>query len=163
MSNYSAEVQLAVSLRQSKALGIGRGAATGAPSFSRAVDLPYGTAAGEVNLTHASAHTVAAEATLTHTLSSGLTDDLGRAVAFGAVRLLVIRNTGTVPLVVAGDLLGLSVDTLPALAAGGECVRLDPLAGITVTPSTADKITIHNPSLDTAGACEILLAGLAAS
>lgn len=122
-----------------------------------------GSGAGEVNLVHEAAGTLAAGGTVTFDLDN-ITSIWGAGtVQFASVKGLWIRNrnanTSAATISLSGDFL--STNGLDAVIrpAGGVHYWCDDATGYAVTAGTGDEITLTNDSATSAVTYEILIIG----
>lgn len=142
--------------------GVVRGE-TGKPDYG--YNFLNGTGLGKISkIYRLSDYSIAASPLVLDLVSGGLLDVLGAALSFSKLRLLVIRNqdatniltvgAGTAPVPLFADPASDQIDIKPL---GTLVITAPAAAGIAVTSSTADKITI-DPGANTILA-DIFLAG----
>lgn len=92
-------------------------------------------------------------------IGGGLQTGRGVAVSFAKVRAILIRNTGTVAINVAGTFVGLGGGTIP-LRPGGLLLMVAPdSTAYAVAAGSTDTITLTNTSGSTVADYEIAIAG----
>lgn len=138
-----------------------------------AADFPLddGTGTGEANAVFAERFNLAPEETEVIDLG-GVTDELGQALRFTAVKFLVakaaaanaaaatLKPNGTHPWVAP---FGSSSDTLKIAAAGGVVTLVNAGgAGWAVSEDSADKLLLSNPSLTESLVVDVLIVGVGA-
>jgi hypothetical protein len=152
--NLKTAISATATLTETIANGLGSGSIPAPWIASGTTSLASGTGSGQADLSYTKSITLAAAASTTLTLSA-LTDDLGRAVNFARVKLLILDNgaaaTGNNVTIASGATHGW---TAPAGAAwtltvhgGGVLLLWAPLTtGYVVTGGTSDQVTITNTS-----------------
>lgn len=122
--------------------------------------LANGSGANQASKVHTDSHQLAAAGTMDYDLDAGLLDVFGDSQTFTAVKLLYLRNTSaTASIKVSGDFFG--TNESPSIPAGGEYFfRLPSAAGMAVTASTGDVITITNEDGVNVADYQIMIAGI---
>jgi len=113
----------------------------GSASISHSATYASGAASGQIDSAFTDDRTLTSSGTHTYDLGTSMSDIFGTAFAFSKIKALAVKNSGTNPLTVAGDSLGIATGsvTLPA----GACLLLDfGPAGISVTAESADELTV---------------------
>lgn len=122
--------------------------------------LGFGTDDGEADQVYAAAATVAVETTTTYTLDDGsLSNPFGGEITFGTLKVVLIENTGAVPLVLGGtcDLWRADASDEITIPAGGSLSMIARETGWTV--GAGETVTVENEDAETAGAYNIVLIG----
>lgn len=130
--------------------------------------LADGTGDGQANaIFESKGRSISASSNETHDLSGGLTDPLGAAVAFTAVKAIEIRaadtNTNNVVIGAAGSnpFLGPLGGTSPTIAIppGGRLMLIAPHTGWAVTNSSNDSLKVANSGSGSAVKYDIKIIG----
>jgi hypothetical protein len=157
---FSARITLTIEGRTTGAPDVGAALATVNETF----DFPFGDGTGEdqAKQVYVDDFTITGGTAQTYDLAGSLTNALGGAVVFTAIKAMVIVNTSTTELTYSGGVgtfagfLGNVADTI-LIPAGGFVAFGDPTAaGQAVTASSADIVSIDAAA---AGAGTIIIIG----
>ena len=127
------------------------------------IDSLVSFSSSEITKRHYKRYTIAASSAQSLDLASALEDGFGNALTFTKVKLMVVRNRST-SASAAGSVERPSSNGVPLLSAAGT-IALDPLfvyvnkAGVTVTASTGDLISINNDDASASAEFDVLICG----
>lgn len=128
------------------------------------IDSLVSFSSSEITKRHYKRYTIAASSAQSLDLASALEDGFGNALTFTKVKLMVVRNRST-SASAAGSVERPSSNGVPLLSAAGT-IALDPLfvyvnkAGVTVTASTGDLISINNDDASASAEFDVLICGV---
>lgn len=160
----TADLQLSVTGRHTGALDLG----TPVLPFglSSSVSLANGTAAGQADRVFTDERTLAASATEDLDLAGVLLDAFGAAITFAKIKAVIIKaapgNTNDV------QVTRPAANGVPLFMAGGDGIAIKPGfalalfgsgAGIAVTPTTGDLLTVTNSGGGTPVTYDIVIIG----
>lgn len=119
--------------------------------------MPTGTASGKADKIFTDQRAIAGSGVDTLDLAAVLVDPLGAVLTFAKVKLIVVKAADANPnniIISPDDTAGFlgpfgTVDDDYTLKPGGLWVCVEPLAGFTVTATTADKLTLTNAAAGT--------------
>lgn len=141
-----ANIAVLVTATMSAEPDVGSAVARISETFSKTFS--HGSGADQANNVFADDFSITGASTQTYDLAGGLTNSLGQALTFTAIKALIIVNTGAAALTYGGGgapflgWLGDATDEI-TIPAGGLLVLTDPTAaGQPVTAATGDLITI---------------------
>lgn len=166
--SLSATVRAAISGSQSRAIDLASGRADFAKNL--AIALTNGVGANQADLVWHDRRTLAASATEDLDLSGALVDIYGQPVVFAKLKVILVAadvgNTNNV------NLTRPASNGVPLFLAAGDGIAVKPggvqlwaapdLAGIAVTPTTGDLITLTNSAGSTGVTYDIILIGTSA-
>lgn len=164
----SATVKASISARHTRSIDLG----TGTSDLSAAISQAFtdGVGAGQVNLVFSDQRTLSASATENLDLAGGsLTDIYGTALTFARIKAVIVKaatgNTNDVQVTRPAS------NGVPIFMAAGDGIALAPgaaflwmaptAAGVVVTASTGDLLTITNSAGSTSVTYDILILGAA--
>lgn len=135
--------------------------------LSSAVSLVNGTAAGQADRVFTDTRTLGASATEDLDLAGVLADAFGTLITFGKIKALIVKaaaaNTNNVnlsrPAGATGVPLFLAVSDGLVIPPGFTFAWFGSGAGVTVTPSTGDMITLTNGGAGTSVNYDIVVVG----
>lgn len=117
----------------------------------------------EIPKRHYKRYTVAASSALSLDLASALEDGFGNALTVTKVKVVIVKNRSTSGSA-AASVERPSSNGVPLLSAAGT-IALDPLfmyinkAGVTVTASTGDLLSINNDDASASAEFDVLICG----
>lgn len=163
----TADIQLNVTGRQTAALDLGT--ASFPYALSSAVSLTNGTSAGQADRMFADTRTLTASATENLDLAGTLLDAYGATLTFVTIKAVFVKaaaaNTNNVNVTMPAS------NGVPIFLAAGDGIALKPGytfawfgsgAGVTVTPSTGDLLTVTNGAAGTSVNYDIVIIGTSA-
>jgi len=164
----TADLTLTVTGQQTSVLDLGTAALPFA--LTSAVRLLSGTAAGQVDRVFTDTRTLGISATEDLDLAAVLLDAFGAAITFVKIKALIIKaaagNTNNVhlsrPAGATGVPLFLAVSDGIIIPPGFTFAWFGSGAGITVTPSTGDLITLTNSGAGTGVTYDVIILGTSA-
>jgi hypothetical protein len=121
-------------------------------TYSKQIDLAFGTAANQANEMYDAYRTLSASATEDVDLSGSLTNAFGESIVFTAVKGIYIENTSAVDVLSVGgsgsnalaSLFGATNDIIKIRPGGMFLICAPDATGYAVTASTADLLHIAN-------------------
>lgn len=125
-----------------------------------------GTGANQINRSYLASRTLAGGANEDLDVAGGLTDEYGTTITMTAVKILIVKNTGTVGITMkpaaANGLATIFSAGDHKIAAGAQMSFINPsAAGWVVTAGTGDKLNFLNDSGGTSATYDILIGGIA--
>lgn len=165
--SLTAELQLSVTGRHVNPLDLGSVALPFALSSS--LSLANGIGANQADRVFTDERTLAASATEDLDLAGVLLDAFGQAITFAKIKAIIVKaaagNTNDVVVtrpVANGAPLFLAAGDGINVKPGGTFAWFAPGTGVTVTPSTADLITLTNGGAGTPVTYDIVIIGTSA-
>jgi len=142
---------------------------TSASTYAAMIDLATGTGAGQADMTWSDQRTLAGSATEDLDLAGSLTGPFGNVLTFARVKGLLVKaaSTNTNDVVVSRAAAGIPLfsaasDAIP-VKPGGLFLWVAPnAAGVVVTPTTAESITVTNSAGGTPVTYDVIVVGASA-